>query len=191
MESEKVTYFIVRWRALTFMCPQKFTLQVFVSMRLTNFRYNLSTAFLAQSFDGFNALCMKPITWRFTSTSAKRALRRVVETGIQSQLAWHQKKESPIPSSRPLPIRLYRLNLEHHRVPLQQSSRSCTKLYQEKSVKISIPCYRRQQHEYCFSRGEVWGLFGKLVETKLLTLQELRRPEEVGISSQEKKNNTI
>lgn len=129
---------------------------------------------------------MKPITWRFTSTSAKRALRRVVETGIQSQLAWHQKKESPIPSSRPLPIRLYRLNLE----PIECRYSSLPDLvpsYTKKKREDKHPMLqKRQQHEYCFSRGEVRGLFDKLVETKLLTLQELRRPEEVGISSQEK-----
>lgn len=58
-DNESVTDFIARWRALTFACPQKFTQLELIRMCFNNFRHELSTALMAQTFEGFNDLCTK------------------------------------------------------------------------------------------------------------------------------------
>ncbi|KAF7149768.1 hypothetical protein RHSIM_Rhsim02G0166900 [Rhododendron simsii] len=55
-DNEPVTDFIARWRALTFACPQKFKQLELIRMCLNNFRHELSTALMAQTFEGFNDL---------------------------------------------------------------------------------------------------------------------------------------
>lgn len=54
-----MTDFIAQWRVLKFQCPKKFTQQKVLHMYLDNFRYNLSTALIPQTIEGFNNLRMK------------------------------------------------------------------------------------------------------------------------------------
>lgn len=58
-DNEPVTEFIARWRALTFACPQKFTQQELLKMCMNNFRHDLSSILLPQTFKGFDDLCTK------------------------------------------------------------------------------------------------------------------------------------
>nr|KUM45286.1 hypothetical protein ABT39_MTgene3459 [Picea glauca] len=55
----RVTEFIARWRAPTFSCPQKFTQQELLKMCMNNFRHDLSSILLPQTFKGFDDLCTK------------------------------------------------------------------------------------------------------------------------------------
>lgn len=58
-KGKKVTDFIARWRGLTFEFLQRFTKHELVQMCLNNFRHDLSTALMPQTFEGFNDLCIK------------------------------------------------------------------------------------------------------------------------------------
>ena len=58
-DNEPVTEFIARWRAPTFACPQKLTQQELLKMCMNNFRHDLSSILLPQTFKGFDDLCTK------------------------------------------------------------------------------------------------------------------------------------
>lgn len=63
---------------------------------------------------------------------------------------------------------------------LQQSLRSCTKLYLDQSVRINVYFQVGQQDEYSFTREKVRELFYELMENDLLTLPDQRRYKELG-----------
>lgn len=49
---------MIRWRGLTFVCPQKFQDKL-VHMCLNNFRHDLSIALMLYTFEWFNGMCTK------------------------------------------------------------------------------------------------------------------------------------
>ncbi|CAL5425633.1 unnamed protein product [Camellia sinensis] len=94
-DNESVTDFIARWRALTFACPQKFTQLELIRMCLNNFRHELSTALMAQTFEGFNDLCTKAHDMELHL--AKRRRPRAVERVESSTAATIEtRKKGPV-----------------------------------------------------------------------------------------------
>ncbi|KAH7851205.1 hypothetical protein Vadar_008576 [Vaccinium darrowii] len=94
-DNEPVTDFIARWQALTFACPQKFTQLELIRMSLNNFRHELSTTLMAQTFEDFNDLCTKAHDMELHLSKRRRP--RVVDRLETSMTATVEtKKGGPI-----------------------------------------------------------------------------------------------
>lgn len=65
-----------------FVCPQKFTKEELLHMCLNNFRNNLSTNLMAQTFEGFNDLCTKAHDMELHSIRERNHPKRAPRLGI-------------------------------------------------------------------------------------------------------------
>ncbi|CAL5431262.1 unnamed protein product [Camellia sinensis] len=147
-DNESVTDFIARWRALTFACPQKFTQLELIRMCLNNFRHELSTALMAQTFEGFNDLCTKAHDMELHL--AKRRRPKAVERVESSTAATIEtRKKGPVVVGAKKPKEFKKVTMKE-----------------------------RLEKKYSFKDDLVEDLFEDLLEQKLIALPEVKRPHE-------------
>ncbi|KAG5562842.1 hypothetical protein RHGRI_005537 [Rhododendron griersonianum] len=149
-DNEPVTDFIARWRALTFACPQKFTQLELIRMCLNNFRHELSTALMAQTFEGFNDLCTKAHDMELHL--GKRRRPRVVdrlETSVAAIVETKKRVPVVVGAQRP-----------------KETKKATMK--------------ERLEKKYSFTDDLVEDMFEDLLEQKLITLPDVKRPHEEG-----------
>ncbi|KAG5556090.1 hypothetical protein RHGRI_006649 [Rhododendron griersonianum] len=149
-DNEPVTDFIAKWRALTFACPQKFTQLELIRMCLNNFRHELSTALMAQTFEGFNDLCTKAHDMELHL--GKRRRPRVVdrlETSVAAIVETKKRVPVVVGGQRP-----------------KETKKATMK--------------ERLEKKYSFTDDLVEDMFEDLLEQKLITLPDVKRPHEEG-----------
>lgn len=185
-EGGKVTNFIARWRGLIFECLQRFTQHELVRMCLNNFRHDLSTTLIPQTFEGFNNLCTKAHDIEIHLNKQKKSLKeRPVKPNkqIYAVIMPQEKdfyKEGSSSARRPYLTKPGNPKKPPMAPTLTVAQTSHQSLPKPKNEDKRPSLQERQARDYSFKREKTRELFEELLEQNILALPEIRCPNEAG-----------
>lgn len=150
-------------------------------MCLNNFKHNLSTALMPQTFEGFNDFCTKAHDIEIHLSKHRKSVKKAGESRPVAFCSDSPTRKSPYSVGSIITEKPYVTNPGVvKKTPLAAASIIVQVLYQKVPSEDKPPSLQeRQAWEYSFKPQNTRELFKELLEHNTLTLPEIKCPNEV------------